>query len=323
MPKENQTSKEADLFRKTAAEWLSAVQPQVKESTCNKYRNLLESYLFPELGEIPLERITQDMVESLCRRLLDTGGVKGSGLSPKTVADSLSVMRNVFKYAKKKGRAVSLDTLDIRIRKSGKKMRVLSCSEQERLCRYLCSDLNAYNIGILLCLFTGLRVGEVCALRWENISMDDRTISVSQTAQRIQNRADSGGRTRVVVTRPKSACSLRTIPIPDSLVSLLSAYQASPNGYFLTNSTQKMVEPRVMQSYFKLALRKSHIDDANYHSLRHTFATRCVELGFDVKSLSEILGHASINITMNRYVHPSMELKKENMQRLSRLLVSG
>ena len=122
---------------------------------------------------------------------------------------------------------------------------------------------------------------------------------------------------------PKSQCSIRTIPLPDELVQVIHSLimdRPAVSGYFLTGSDTKWIEPRTMQNHFKRLLKRCEIEDANYHALRHTFATRCVELGFDVKSLSEILGHASVNITMNRYVHPSMRLKEENMQRLSELL---
>ena len=199
-------------------------------------------------------------------------------------------------------------------------MRILSRTEQDKLCRYLYSELDACNIGILVCLFTGLRIGEICALRWEDVSFSDHTIHEHRTVQRIQDRTNSEHKTKIIVTAPKSACSIRTIPVPDNLLALLASYKTSSTGYILTNNDGELLEPRTMQNHFKKALRKSSINSANYHSLRHTFATRCIELGFDVKSLSEILGHASVNITMNRYVHPSMELKKENMQRLTGLL---
>ena len=307
------------VFRDISLEWLNAKKPLVKESTRNKYINLLKKYILPELGDLSLDCLTHDVIEKYCDHLLCAGGSKKTGLSPKTVSDVFSVIRDILRYATKKGIHLSLDINTIQIKQHTKEMRVLSRSEQEQLCRYLYSDLNPVNIGILVCLFTGIRVGEICALRWEDVSLSERTIHVHQTMQRIQNIDGEKPKTKIVVTSPKSACSSRTIPIPDELWATIARYKSTNAGYFLTNSTKEVIEPRTMQNRFKQALRRSNIEPVNFHTLRHTFATRCVELGFDVKCLSEILGHASVNITMNRYVHPSMELKQQNMERLSEL----
>lgn len=311
---------QVELFEPIAMEWFESIKAQVKESTRNKYWNLLNLYILPKFGKKDLLEITYDYVCEQCNQLLETGGKKGIGLSAKTVSDIISLIRTILRFAIQKGMKVSCDARSIHVKRQTRKMRVLSRSEQEKLCQYLYSNLDSCNMGILLCLFTGLRVGEICALRWEDISFSERTIHVHQTLQRIQDWTNSGSKTKIIVTTPKSACSIRTIPIPDALIELLLLHKSSPSGYFLTNSEQKHLEPRIMQNHFKKALQKSEVDPANYHSLRHTFATRCIELGFDVKSLSEILGHASVNITMNKYVHPSIELKKKNMQRLSSLL---
>ena len=125
-------------------------------------------------------------------------------------------------------------------------------------------------------------------------------------------------KTEVKIIEPKSKHSIRTIPLPDVLVEHLKPY-IRPKGFLLTGDKDRYIEPRVMQNRFKRILKKCGIEDANFHATRHTFATRCVELGFDIKSLSEILGHASVTITMNKYVHPTMELKAENMNRLTGL----
>ena len=129
-----------------------------------------------------------------------------------------------------------------------------------------------------------------------------------------------GAKTEVIVTTPKSSCSIRKIPLPDEILEILVLNKKASSGYVLTNDEYKFIEPRTMQNKFKKILKAAGIENANFHALRHTFATRCVELGFDVKSLSEILGHATVNITMNRYVHPTYEMKKENMKKLSGLL---
>lgn len=312
----------SDQFGSVATQWLEDIRSQVKESTYNKYRNLLESYILPEIGDTLLCGISQETIKSHCDGLLLRGGQGKNGLSAKTVSDVLSVIRSVLRFAVKMGKPICFDVQSIRIKQSAAEMRVLSRSEQDRLCQYLSSDLNPANIGILVCLFTGIRIGEVCALQWEDISLSDQTIHVHQTMQRVQNKqeAETATKTRVIITAPKSACPIRTIPIPDMLAEYMIQHKTSATGYFLTNSCLQYMEPRVLQMRFKRALKKCSVESANYHSLRHTFATRCIELGFDVKSLSEILGHASVNITMNRYVHPSMDLKRENMQRLSDLI---
>lgn len=309
-----------ECFKSIAVEWYESIKDQIKESTSNKYWNSLKLYILPEFGDAELQEITHGFISEKCNKLLLNGGKNGQGLSPKTVSDILSLLRSIIKYASQQGKIVPCDVHSIHIKRHMKELRVLSLDEQKRLCEYLCTHLNSYNIGILLCLFTGLRIGEICALRWEDVSLIDKTLHVHHTLQRIQNRNGEGAKTRIVITAPKSSCSIRIIPIPDNLVTILISYQTTSSGYLLTNSEHKYIEPRIMQNHFKKVLKECSVAPANYHALRHTFATRCIELGFDIKSLSEILGHASVNITMNRYVHPSLELKKENMKKLSSLL---
>lgn len=312
--------KNKDSFKIVATEWITFIQPQVKESTLVKYQNLLSAYLLPYFGTKQIMEITNDMVEVYCNYLLTNGGKKRKGLSSKTVTDILSVLRSILKFASKTRKHISYETISVSIKQNRKELKVLTRKEQDQFCKYLYSHLNNRNIGILICLFTGIRLGELCALCWEDISLSEKTIYVHQTMQRIQDKSNTDKKTKVVVTTPKSSCSIRMIPIPDDLVTIINQISVPHEGYFLTGSKEKFIEPRTMQNHFKKVIRQSSLHDVNYHCLRHTFATRCVEFGFDVKSLSEILGHASVNITMNRYVHPSIELKRENMQKLSSLL---
>lgn len=314
-----QRTKETVLFSRIAEEWFASIQQQLKVSTQNKYHNLLHYYILPTYGPLSLEQITNALMEQHCKQLLSSGGKRGAGLSPKTVSDTVSLVRIILKFARKQGFHLLCDGSDIHIKQRLKPMRVLSQQEQERLCRYLYAELDGYHLGILLCLFTGLRVGELCALCWEDICFSERTLRVNRTLQRVQTHAESGPRTKIVVTPPKSPCSIRTIPIPEFLLPVLMEYQGTARGYLLTNSTNTFIEPRIMQNRFKRALQHAQVECANFHTLRHTFATRCIELGFDVKSLSEILGHASVTITMNRYVHPTFSMKQENMRKLSAL----
>ena len=303
-------------FRTIAQEWLEKTKVGVKESSKNKYRNLLNSYILPDIGDLLINQLTSELIQEHCSQLLIYGGTNKTGLSPKTVADVLSLIRSILQYATQRGINVHCDATIVHIKQEKKEMRVLSRLEQKNLCQYLCSNQNPCNLGILVSMFTGLRIGEICALRWNDISLPEQTIYVHHTLQRIQDYSASTHKTKVLITTPKSSCSIRTIPIPDDLVAILRRSAPNTNAYLLTNTSHYM-EPRTLQNRFKKVLEECGLAPINYHVLRHTFATRCVELEFDIKSLSELLGHASITITMNRYVHPSMALKKENMQRLS------
>ena len=187
----------SDQFEQVAMEWFQAICPKVKESTSNKYRNLLSSYILPVFGSKQLRDITHEFIETQCNFFLVSGGLKENGLSSKTVSDILSLIRNVLQFATRNGKAISCDARSIQIKRQTKEMRVLSRAEQEKLCQYLYSNLDSCNIGILVCLFTGLRVGEICALRWEDVSFSDYTIHVHQTLQRIQDRTNSEYKTNM------------------------------------------------------------------------------------------------------------------------------
>ena len=300
--------------------WLAAKESQVRKSTYVRYRNLVTSYINPKLGEMNWSGLNKAVIETFCRKLLSNGGVRQTGLSPKTVSDILSVLRSIFRHASEQGYEAAFDISSIVIRKEQKETPVLTRREQDRLCETLRTNPNDRDIGLLICLFGGVRLGELCALQWEDISFSEQTIQVRRTMQRIQTWDDPVRKTKIVITPPKSRDSVRTIPIPDELAGLLAEYKCQRSGYVLTGNRNAFVEPRTMERYFAGVLKKAGIRNVNFHALRHTFATRCVEMDFDVKSLSEILGHSTVNITMNRYVHPSMELKRRNMQRLSELL---
>lgn len=197
---------------------------------------------------------------------------------------------------------------------------VISKRDQEVLIQYLKNSATNCDIGILLCLFTGIRIGELCALRNSEISVSTKTLCINSTMQRIQCfDEDSNSKTKIIITPPKSCFSKRSIPLPDCIMPYLENIKKDDESFFLTGSKTEYIEPRSMQNYFKRVLKENGIQKTNFHALRHTFATNCVELGFDTKSLSEILGHSNVSITLNRYVHPSMAQKKKNMQLLSEL----
>lgn len=309
-------------FASLSEEWLQLQEPQLKASSVAKYSNIMQSYLIPQFGEGAISSISRNDVMLFSRKLLTLGGAKAEGLSPKTVNSTLSVLKNIFDFAmREKGLEVA-DIKDISVKQPQKPMRILSRNEQQRLSKCLCDDPTPCHLGILLCLYTGLRIGEICAMKWEDICIHEQYLYVHQSMQRIQTKDSTKGKTEIVILPPKSDCSIRRIPIPHEILQILLPAQKRGEAFLLTGMVHSYIEPRCMENHFKAVAKECDIQNVNFHALRHTFATRCVELGFDIKSLSEILGHASVNITLNRYVHPSMELKQKNMDMLSNLLTT-
>ena len=300
--------------------WEENIGHQVKESTFVKYHVIIENHLLPALGKVNVEDMTHELIEDFSIRLMRGEGKNGRPLAPRTVSDILCVLRSILRFARRSGAIIPCDGSSVRIRRPAVEIRVLTRHEQEILCAYLYNNISPRNIGILLSLFAGLRVGEICALRWEDIALGERLLYVRHTMQRIQNLEPEGPRTRVVITDPKSITSSRMIPLPEDLAHLIETLPGEHRGFFLTGREDRYAEPRVMQYHFCRAMERCSLPYANYHALRHTFATRCVELGFDVKCLSELLGHSTVSMTMDRYVHPSLDHKREHMQRLSRLM---
>ena len=303
-------SKTGTRFQKYCYEWLATVKLRHKESTYCKYCNTCKNQILPVFEKMNIEMITTNFVERFLQSKLEV-----QGLSPKTVNDILCVLKLIFSYAEDCGVRTVCNFSHLHIRQNTKNMRVLSVSEQSVLTEYLLDNIDFIKLGIYLSLFTGIRIGELCALKWENINLYEKMLYVTKTMQRIQT-YDMLQKTKVIISSPKSACSLREIPLPDFLCDMLKKYKRADDCFLLSASVQEYVEPRALQYKFKKIIKDCGLIDVNFHALRHTFATRCVEADFEIKTLSEILGHSSVKITLDRYVHSSMELKRKNMEKL-------
>lgn len=305
------------LFSKVSEAWLEEKKAFLKQSSIIKYYNILNRYILPEFGDKYIAEITKEDVLDFLIKLFNSGGMKRKGLSQQMIQSISSVLKSVAKSVEDSSNSDILSFGRLPFKKQKKPLRVFSLSEQYRLEQYLLSDMDSVRLGIMLCLYTGIRLGELCALKWENISFENRKLTIRATMMRIQTPDDPEHKTRVIVTLPKSASSIREIPLPTDIFRLLQKMEKPKDTYFLTGYRNIYIEPRTMENHFRSVTDACGIKDANFHALRHTFATRCIEQGFDVKSLSEILGHASVKITMDRYVHPTMELKQKNMDKLS------
>lgn len=306
------------LYQDLLDAWLNSARFRIKESSYAHYIHLVNTHIRPYLGKYPVSRISTQLVEGFVENQLYSGRLDNGGpLSPKTVTDILAVVKNSFEYAKSNNIPVLCDLHKLTVKKKEKQIRVLSKQEQSALLHTLTLDMDLSKFGVFLSLYTGIRIGELCALQWEDLSFSDSTLKIHKTIQRIQDtNTASAAKTKIIITEPKSQCSIRDIPLPEFVMEYAKKFSGTPKAFILTGTEKKYMEPRVMQKHFKSYVQKSGIEDANFHALRHTFATRCVELGFEVKSLSEILGHSNVNTTLNRYVHSSFELKCSNMNKL-------
>ncbi len=307
-----------ETYRYWLDEWLRSKRLSVKESTYMRYAKTTENHIKPELGKYPIDKIGTELMEQYVAGKLKAGRIDAAGgLSPKTMSDIMMIIKESFKYAEACGAGTVCRFERISFKKTGKEMRVLSISEEQALLAVLQNKPDRYKLGVFICLYTGIRIGELCALKWKHISLSDKTLRIEQTMQRLQyEHSPAESKTRIIVTEPKSHSAYRTIPLPDFVIDALTPFVGSPEGYVLAENGRSVTEPRTMQNRFKAYLSEGGIKDSNFHALRHTFATRCVEAGFDIKTLSEILGHASVKITLDKYVHSSMELKRSSMEKL-------
>ena len=290
--------------------WLAHIHTRVKPSTLQKYESLTHNHILPELGNFPLSRISRALLEEFAEKRSKTGRIGGGNLSRKTVNDILIVLGLAMKFAEEEW-DFTAPKIQL-MREEKREARVLTQEEQSCLTSSLLEEMDIYKFGILLALYTGIRVGELCALQWEDVT--DDCLYVSKTMQRLRQR--ESGKTGLVVGSPKSSSSRRKIPLPGFLQPYVAQFRM-PGGYVIQTPRREHTEPRSMQFKFSQIASQCGLNNVTFHTLRHTFATRCIESGFDVKTLSEILGHADVKTTLNRYVHSSFELKRKNMEKLS------
>ena len=295
-----------------ALQWLETVRNNCKSSTYAKYRNSVVKHILPELGNYQLYQIETKNINAFCHDKL-----QNNDLSPKTVKDLLSVIKLIIKFAKKFDVICSCDFDSVSIKSNKLTVKGLTTIQSGKIKDFLTNNINYVNIGILISFYTGIRIGELCALKFSDISFTTNTMHIDKTMQRIQNFKGDKNKTDVIISSPKSEYSIREIPVPQFIIDLIiknDLYRR--DAYLLTGEVARFIEPRTLENKFNKIASICNIENVTFHMIRHTFASDCIEAGVDAKSLSEILGHSSVNITLNRYVHSSMEIKKMNMEKL-------
>lgn len=291
------------IFTELALDWLAQVKKKRKQSTYQKYNMIYQKHIKKTFENVFLSEMTDSFVSE---RISDT-------LSDSVQKSIYCILNQILKHASTQYYFTIISLKKPVFKIHNKPVKILSKNEQKQLMTILYQEINLFKMAVLLVLFTGLRLGELCALKWTDIDFKNKLLTVNRTVQRLYV---EGYKTKTVLieTTPKSEHSRREIPLPTILLELLVKFYNDKEYVF---GGDKPMEPRTMQYQFKKILKEANLYDTNFHILRHTFSTNCIENGMDVKSLSEMLGHSDVQITLNRYVHPSMDTKRKYMDSLS------
>ena len=298
-------------FEKATRDFLKKRKSKLKESTLARYSFLCERHIVPYFGALELANLDNDTINNFIKYKAKNGGLRGNALSPKTIRDIVSLLVQIIKPH---------CNFDIDIEKPTcrqKDITIFTNTEHDRLKAYLSIGTDSKKLGVLIAMLTGIRIGELCALKWENIDLEKETITINRTIQRVQVTGSScGKKTKVIIDTPKSSASIRDIPIISTLLGSLEKFKADGDTYILTN-TKDYIEPRTYQKYFKSYLTSCNVKDNKFHTLRHTFATMAIAKGVEIKALSTMLGHMDVSFTMKRYIHPNMEHKRTQIEKLA------
>ncbi|SKA16315.1 tyrosine-type recombinase/integrase [Sediminibacterium ginsengisoli] len=290
--------------------WKTDKKQYVKRSSFSAYLLLLENHLIPVFGN--KYNIDETEVQAFVFQKLE------QGLSQKTVKDILIVLKMVMKFGIKNKWLVP-QQLDIQFptERIKQNIEVLSRTHQKKMMQYIQEHFTFRNLGVYVCLCSGMRIGEICALTWEDIDTDNGIISIRRTIQRIYNIEGNIRKTEIILDTPKTKNSIREVPMNKDLLRMLKPIKKVVNpAFFVLTNDAKPTEPRTYRTYYKNLMKTLGMPDLKFHGLRHSFATRCIESQCDYKTVSVLLGHSNISTTLNLYVHPNLEQKKKAIDQM-------
>lgn len=292
------------LYKKILEEWLSNQKKYLKYSTYTNYFNIIHNHIMPHLGDYDIDELKEEILQNFILEQLEHGRVDHTGgISHKYAKDIITVLKLTINH-------------DFKICLPYEKPKAVEIFEKENqitLINHLQSNITHKNFGILLCIHTGIRIGELCALKWSDINIQTKLLKIDKTMIRTYTREDGS---KLHITSPKTRSSIRNVPLNSWIMQYATLLQGEDDHYILTNKPS-YIEPNKYRLYYNKILKDLELPHLTFHALRHTFATRCIECGCDYKSLSELLGHSNVSITMNIYVHPQMELKRKCVELLS------
>lgn len=295
-------------------EWKEEKKKYVKKSTYAAYQLLIQNHIKPYFGD--LYEANEEKVQQFVFDKLD------AGLSEKTIRDIIIVLKMILKFGIKNGYLEYIQ-IDAKFpsKQEKKDLDVLSKADQKKFMEHLRNNFTFKNLGIFICLSTGMRIGEICGLRWCDVDTVEGVIKVRHTLQRIYIIEGETRHTELLLDTPKTANSVRDIPMSSELLKMLKSLNKVVNeNYYVISNDIKPIEPRTYRNYYKKLCKQLDIPELKFHGLRHSFATRCIESKADYKTVSVLLGHSNISTTLNLYVHPNKEQKKKTIDKMLRSL---
>lgn len=295
-------------------EWKEEKKKYVKKSTYAAYQLLIQNHIKPYFGD--LYEVNEEKVQQFVFDKLD------AGLSEKTIRDIIIVLKMILKFGIKNGYLEYIQ-IDAKFpsKQEKKDLDVLSKADQKKFMEHLRNNFTFKNLGIFICLSTGMRIGEICGLRWCDVDTAEGVIKVRHTLQRIYIIEGETRHTELLLDTPKTANSVRDIPMSSELLKMLKSLNKVVNeNYYVISNDIKPIEPRTYRNYYKKLCKQLDIPKLKFHGLRHSFATRCIESKADYKTVSVLLGHSNISTTLNLYVHPNKEQKKKTIDKMLRSL---
>lgn len=296
--------------------WLKEKKDDVnlKIQSYQRYEIIINLYVRNTIGKVKCSEITEKQISDYFKK----GKMEMMSISVKKAV--FGIIKSSLETAYRLNCCKYINLKKIKLKSKKNEIIVFTKREHKKLDRFLMTDMNIRKVVLLLCMYTGIRIGEASGLKWKDIDTNKKTLKINRTVQRIKNQEKkSQSKTILITGTPKSECSMRTIPIPNFLIPILKKYKTEEDVYILSNS-QKIYDCRLLESFYKRTLKKCKIDYLKFHTLRHTFATRSIEAGIDPKTLSEILGHSSVDITLKLYVHPTYTMKKKSIEKTARFM---
>lgn len=309
------------IFKNYAGYWLERKKYEVRESTFANYTNLFLNNIIPCLGDIPCEQFNNKLIQMFAYWCKDKGGKDGKGISEHYIKDSLLLVKAVIRDGQDEGVFPDFAFKQIKIPKTLQietQKQVYTEKEYQKIIDYILKNISSKSVGILLGIYTGMRIGEICALQWKDINFEEQIINVNKTIQRIYNPLDELEPSKIVITPGKTKNSIRQIPITNDIVQILKTIKNEDSFYILSNS-KKPIEPRTYRKFYNKFMKETGVEPIKFHALRHTFASINIENGADVKTISDILGHSDIAITLKTYTHTSQKAKEKAIQKFNNM----